>query len=180
MIKFANNFKSKLISWFVGSIIVVVPVSYCIAMNSTDFKTIKGKFLTNQKLTQNLSQHPRCVAEVGNNFVIKVHLTETNSLSLFRTESRYVTELLIELENMPYNQQRISVPSEIVSMCYKEGRQSLIFEAYEGQGWIQFEEVDTNKKQIKGNLNLVVNNTIHLENIEETKELNYHLNLKIE
>lgn len=169
--------KLKLTMRLLAVMIFLVPVSYCIAMNTTDYTTVKGEFLTNQQLVQNLLQHPKCVVERGNNFVIKVHLSETKSL--FRTESRYVKELLIELENIPSNQQRISVPSEIVSMCYQEGRQSLVFECYEGEGSIQFEEVDTNKRQIKGSLNLLVNNTLDLADVERSKELNYHFELKI-
>jgi hypothetical protein len=163
--------------WVAALILLLSTITSCIVMNSNNYTSVKGELLTKQKITRNLNEHPKCVVEVGNNFIIKVNLTETKAL--FRTESRYVQELLIELKDIPSSQQRIIVPDNIVSMCYQEGFQYLVFEAYQGQGWIDFEEVNINKKKITGNLNLSLINLIDSADLEKIKSLHYHLHLQI-
>jgi hypothetical protein len=163
--------------WVAALILLLSTITSCMAMNSNDYTSVKGEFLTRQKLAQNLNENPKCVVEVGNNFIIKVNLTETKNF--LKTESSYVKELLIELKDIPSSQQRIIVPDNIVSMCYQEGVQYLVFEAYQGQGWIDFEEVDINKKKITGKLNLSLINLIDSADLEKTKNLQYHLQLQI-
>lgn len=140
-----NHFRIALFLAFGG-----VLIAGCLAFRSPA-KRLEGKLHLKQGLFDQVKGATPCRLDSAGGYVIEIRDETINPQ--FASSRKNQVRLLIWLPEEPTPNTRIEIPSGINGLCYREEGNLLMFETFQGQGWIEF-GAWKKRKQLDGKLDL--------------------------
>lgn len=150
--------------------ILAIAFCTCSSRNIQNMKNPKAELLKKQQISSNFDG---CGLEDGENFIF--YFIKKKTTRLFRTENKYIEELLIEFRSLPQEPTSIDLTESQLRVCYKAGGQNLDFMDDKPEGSILINTIS--EKKITGSINLKVNNQM-FEN--ESRNLCFNFQIKLD
>ena len=113
---------------------------------------LKGAFSSQKQLTASRNAPAHCLVDSGAGHLLYLWQDFKNELYPGATGSRM--HLRIHFADLPQTGERISIPGSGITVCYQDigNNQLLMYECFEGLGWLKFDKID--KSKVGGSLDL--------------------------